>query len=209
MAVRLSSSAPACHGTGEFRGYSGRVSAPASSARARGNITKGQNAAIKGKETKEGNKAKGMAENLDAVIVYATKRRDKGSTFYSELDRGASTPTAAWTKNQVAIIRKDMAKDAEFFAKRKAEREGRCPGDRDQRHREALCPRRSDNRTSSRPIPPAEGLEDQARPPPPAGTPGRSTSRPQRCRGTAWARSWMANTSTRSMRHPADTVDLA
>ena len=91
----------------------------------RGNITKGQNAAIKGKATKEANKQAWMAENLDAVM-YATKRRDKGSTFYQSLIEKLDA-YGTWTEGQLALIRKDMAKDVEFYARKDAERKAAAP----------------------------------------------------------------------------------
>jgi hypothetical protein len=116
---------PACRGRGRFISYAGRDVGPCFKCKGTAKISKGQNAAIKGKATKEANRAAWMQENLDAVM-YANKRRDKGSTFYQSLIQSLDAH-GTWTENQMAMIRRDMAKDAEFFAKKKAEREAAAP----------------------------------------------------------------------------------
>jgi hypothetical protein len=116
---------PSCNGTGRFRTYSGRDGGPCFKCKGKGNISRGQNAAIKGKATKAANQAQWQADNADA-ITYVRKRADKGSTFYqSFLEKMAEYGTL--TENQMAIVYKDMAKDAEFYAAKKAERIANAP----------------------------------------------------------------------------------
>ena len=111
---------PACHGRGRFISYAGRDVGPCFKCKGTKFITKGQNAAIKGKATKERNKLDWAQANAE-VIAYAKKRADKGSTFYANLLISLEA-YGTWTENQVGLINRDMAKDAEFFAKREAAR---------------------------------------------------------------------------------------
>ena len=109
---------PACHGTGQFKAYTGRYVGPCFKCKGKGNITKGQNAAIKGKATKAANIAQWAADHADE-ITYMRKRADKGNHFYA----GMLEKLAEWgklTENQLALVTRDIAKDAEFFAKREA-----------------------------------------------------------------------------------------
>ncbi len=111
---------PACRGTGRFIAYTGRDAGPCFKCKGKGNITKGQNAAIKGKATKAANIAQWAADHA-AEITYMTKRANKGNNFYT----GMLAKLAEWgklTDNQLALVERDMAKDAEFFAKREAAR---------------------------------------------------------------------------------------
>jgi len=86
----------------------------------KGNISKGQVAAVKGKATKQANRAKWEADHA-AEIAYVNKRVESGSNYYYgfkvRLDAHGSL-----FDTTIEIIRKDMAKDAEFFAAKKAEK---------------------------------------------------------------------------------------
>jgi Family of unknown function (DUF6011) len=116
---------PSCRGSGDFRSYTGRYVGACFKCKGKGHVSKGVIAAAKGKETKAANQAKWQADNADA-IAYVRKRADKGSTFYASfLEKMAEYGTL--TENQLALVHRDMAKDAEFYAKRKAEREAAAP----------------------------------------------------------------------------------
>lgn len=54
-----------------------------------------------------------------AEAKYMRKRAEKGSTFYAGLLDGLNT-YGSLTENKLAIVRRDMAKDAEFWASKKA-----------------------------------------------------------------------------------------
>ncbi len=111
---------PACGGSGSWRGRG-----ICFKCKGKGRVSKGVAAAAKGKETKERNRLQ-WDDNHKAEITYARKRSDRGSTFYNGLlDSLASYGT--WTENQVALIQRDMAKDAAFYAARKTEREAAAP----------------------------------------------------------------------------------
>jgi hypothetical protein len=110
---------PSCRGTGRFRTYSGRDGGECFKCKGRGNVSKGVIAAAKGKETKAANQAQWRADHA-AEITYVTKRANKGSTFYAGFLDNLAT-YGSWTEKQLGIIASDMAKDAEFFAARKAQ----------------------------------------------------------------------------------------
>jgi hypothetical protein len=57
-----------------------------------------------------------------AQIVYAHKRADKGNQFYAGLIEKMNV-YGTLTENQLALIDRDIAKDAEFWARKKAEQE--------------------------------------------------------------------------------------
>lgn len=116
---------PACRGRGRFISYAGRDVGPCYKCKGKGNITKGQQAAIKGKETKERNRLE-WAEEHKAEIAYMRKRADKGSTFYAGMLAKLDAYGTLFDTN-IEAARRDMAKDAEFFAKKKAEREAAAP----------------------------------------------------------------------------------
>ena len=116
---------PACKGRGDFYAYTGRYVGPCFKCKGKGNISKGQAAAAKAKVTKERNKLE-WAQAHTEVVAYAKKRADKGSQFYAGLLVSLDA-YGNWTERQVEIIRKDMAKDAEFYAKRDAERKAAAP----------------------------------------------------------------------------------
>ena len=77
---------PACHGSGRFRTYSGRDGGPCFKCKGKGNISKGQNAAIKGKATRAAN-VQAWQETHAKAITYINKRAAKGSTFYAPSTR--------------------------------------------------------------------------------------------------------------------------
>ena len=86
-------------------------------------------AASKAKITRERNEQERrieFAQTYSAECAYIHKRADKGSTFYASFEQKLSE-YGTLTENQLAVVHKDMAKDAEFFAKRKAEREAAAP----------------------------------------------------------------------------------
>ena len=116
---------PACKGSGRFRSYAGRDVGACFKCKGKGNVGKGVIAAAKGKQTKLANQAKFQADNADA-IAYLRKRADKGSTFYQGF-LAKLTEYGTLTEGQLALVYKDMAKDAEFFAKKKADREAAAP----------------------------------------------------------------------------------
>jgi hypothetical protein len=110
---------PACRGRGRFISYAGRDVGPCFKCKGTAKISKGQNAAIKGKATKEANRIKWAEDHADE-IAYITKRANKGSTFYASfIDK--LREYGSLTENQMAIVAKDRAKDAEFWAAKKAE----------------------------------------------------------------------------------------
>jgi hypothetical protein len=109
---------PACRGRGRFIAYTGRDVGPCHKCKGGGKISKGQQAAIKGKATKEANRIKWAEDHADE-IAYITKRANKGSNFYASfIDK--LREYGSLTENQMAIVAKDRAKDAEFWAAKKA-----------------------------------------------------------------------------------------
>jgi hypothetical protein len=116
---------PACKGRGRFVSYAGRDVGACFKCKGKGNVGKGVIAAAKGKQTKLANQAKFQADNADA-IAYLRKRADKGSTFYQGF-LAKLTEYGTLTEGQLALVYKDMAKDAEFYAAKNAEREAARP----------------------------------------------------------------------------------
>jgi len=111
---------PACHGTGAFHSYTGRYVGPCYKCKGKGNISKGQAAAIKGKETKRRN-IEDWQETHAAEIAYMRKRAVKSEFYQSFVEKLGEYGTL--TENQLALVQRDMAKDAEFYAAKKKERE--------------------------------------------------------------------------------------
>ena len=70
---------PGLQGTGRFITYSGRDGGPCFKCKGNGNISKGQNAAIKGKATKEANKAK-WAGRQRGEIAYTASAPTRAAT---------------------------------------------------------------------------------------------------------------------------------
>jgi Family of unknown function (DUF6011) len=94
----------------------------------KGRITMRSAAASKAKVTREQNDAKRreeFAETYRAEIAYCQRRAER-STFYASFVMKMGE-YGYLTENQLAVVHKDMAKDAEFYAKRKAEREAAAP----------------------------------------------------------------------------------
>lgn len=116
---------PACRGTGAFYGYSGRYVGPCFKCKGRKTISKGQMAAIKGKETKRQNIETWQEEHREE-IAYMRKRADKGSTFYAGMLEKLQSYGTLFDSN-IEAARRDMVKDAEFYARKKAEREAARP----------------------------------------------------------------------------------
>ena len=86
-------------------------------------------AASKAKVTRERNEHERRVEfgqTYSAECAYIHKRADKGSTFYASFEQKLSE-YGTLTENQLAVVQRDMAKDAEFYADRKAEREAAAP----------------------------------------------------------------------------------
>ena len=106
---------PKCRGTGMTRwGKCFKCSG-------KGNISKGQAAAVKGKATKEANRVK-WAEEHAPEIAYMRKRIENGSNYYYGFQVRLDAHGSLFNST-LEIIRKDMAKDAEFFAAKKAEKQ--------------------------------------------------------------------------------------
>jgi Family of unknown function (DUF6011) len=96
----------------------------------RGRISVRSAAASKGAQTARENLREKQARTYASPEwAYINKRADKGSTFYQSFIEKIDT-YGELTENQLAVVHKDMAKDAEFFAKRDAERSGTVGVDR-------------------------------------------------------------------------------
>jgi hypothetical protein len=116
---------PACRGTGNFITYTGRIGGRCFKCKGAGQITKGQNAAIKAKATKEANQLKWRDENK-AAITYMHKRAEKGNHFYAGLIEKMNV-FGTLTENQLRMVQVDMDKDDAFWAKKKAEQDAAAP----------------------------------------------------------------------------------
>ena len=114
---------PRCRGSGVWRGHS--RSFTCLKCRGTGKVSKGVAAAAKGKVTKQANRQAWMEEHA-AEIAYINKRVEKGSTYYLGLKIRLDAHGSLFDSS-IEGIRKDMAKDQEFFAKKKAEREAAAP----------------------------------------------------------------------------------
>ena len=116
---------PKCHGTGRVTwGYVNIKSGPCFKCKATGKMTaqreKAQVAYKKGAATKAMNAEK-FRDDHRAELAYMHKRIEKGSNYYYgfkvRLDAHGTLNDGV-----IDIIRKDMAKDAEFYAAKDAER---------------------------------------------------------------------------------------
>jgi hypothetical protein len=110
---------PKCGGSGQTRW------GPCFKCNGRGQVRKAVAAAAKGKATKAENQLKWRDENK-AAITYAHKRADKGNHFYQGMIEKLNA-YGTWTENQLALVLKDIDKDSEFWAKKKAEQDAARP----------------------------------------------------------------------------------
>jgi hypothetical protein len=88
----------------------------------RGKVSMRSAAASKAVKTREKNVWEAREEfnrECSKELAYMAKRADKGSTFYRGLLDGLNT-YGTLTENKLAIVRADMAKDAEFWAAKRA-----------------------------------------------------------------------------------------
>jgi Family of unknown function (DUF6011) len=110
---------PKCGGSGQTRW------GPCFKCKGAGKVSRGVIAAAKGKVTKLANQ-QAWKEEHRAELAYMAKRIEKGSNYYYGFQVRLD---AHGTLNDgvIEIIRKDMAKDAEFYAAKKAEREAAAP----------------------------------------------------------------------------------
>jgi hypothetical protein len=116
---------PACRGGGRFITYTGRDGGPCFKCKGKGQITKGQNAAIKGKATKLANQLKWRDENK-AAITYMHKRAEKGNNFYAGLI-AKMNEFGTLTENQLRMVQTDIDKDDAFWKAKKAEQDAARP----------------------------------------------------------------------------------
>jgi hypothetical protein len=111
---------PKCGGTGYWR-----VGYPCFKCKGKGKVSRGVAAAAKGKQTKLENQARWQQEH-EAELAYIRKRAEKGNNFYAGMVEKLET-YGTLRENAIEAARRDMAKDAEFYEKRKAEREAARP----------------------------------------------------------------------------------
>lgn len=110
-----------CGGSGQTRW------GPCFQCQGKGKRSKRSVAASKGAQTAREN----LARKLEALratpeFAYVQKRAGKGSNFYMSILEKAQT-YGDFSEKVTAIIQRDMAKDAEFYAAKKAEREAMRP----------------------------------------------------------------------------------
>ena len=111
---------PKCGGSGRYGNYGSCFKCSGS-----GKVGKRVAAAAKGKETKQRN-IEAWQDEHRAEIAYVHKRADKGSTFYAGFVEGLTT-YGTLTERQLEMVQRDIAKDEEFWAKKRAEREAAAP----------------------------------------------------------------------------------
>jgi Family of unknown function (DUF6011) len=116
---------PACKGTGRFTSYTGRTVGNCFKCKGKGNISKGQAAAAKGKATKLANQQAWAQEHRDE-IAYINKRDEKGSNYYLGFQTRLAAHGSLYPET-IETIRKDMVRDAEFYAAKRAERDAARP----------------------------------------------------------------------------------
>lgn len=93
----------------------------------KGRITKRSAAASKGAQTARENLREKQARTYASPEwAYISKRAAKGSAFYASFIEKVET-YGALTENQLAVVHKDMAKDAAFYEARNAERAAVAP----------------------------------------------------------------------------------
>ena len=115
---------PQCHGTGQVTiGWTNRRSAPCFKCKSTGKVSKGQVAAVKAKETRLNNDAQ-FAQDHAAEIAFL--QDNQWSDFYKSL-LAQYQDRKRLTDNQIASVRKGMAKAAQKKEERKEARTAAAP----------------------------------------------------------------------------------
>lgn len=110
---------PACRGTGRFVAYTGRTVGNCFKCKGAGKVSKGVAAAAKAKATRQANELAYREEHA-VEINWLRERSEKGFRLASDL-LSKLDAYGKFTENQLAMIRRIIAEDAERAEQRKAQ----------------------------------------------------------------------------------------